>query len=93
MNEERERPGPSSGGAPPPASRQDVIKQLGPYLGLGWTLAISVGLGLAGGYYADRWLDTEPWLMLTGIAIGMGVGFTAVLRTALGASRPDHDDH
>ena len=77
---------------PPPTSGQDVIKQLGPYLGLGWILAISVGLGTAGGYYADRWLDTEPWLTIGGIALGMGVGFTSVLRTVLGgARRRDHE--
>ncbi len=56
-------------------------------------LAISVGLGTAGGYYADRWLDTEPWLTLGGIALGMGVGFTSVLRTVLGGPRTGNRKH
>ncbi len=89
MNEEWEKPGQSSGGVPSPGSREDIVKQLGPYLGLGWVLAISVGLGTAGGYYADRWLDTSPWLTLGGIALGIGAGFTSVLRTVLGSGSPD----
>ncbi|HEX8890235.1 MAG TPA: AtpZ/AtpI family protein [Pyrinomonadaceae bacterium] len=35
-------------------------------LGLGWAL--------------DRWLGTAPWLVVTGIVIGAGVGFYQFIR-------------
>jgi ATP synthase protein I len=53
-------------------------------MGIGWILAISVVGGTLGGYYADRWLGTSPWLTLLGIALGMAAGFLSVFRTLLG---------
>ena len=85
MSEEEERPGESSRQQRKPASRQVIIQQLGPYMGLGWALAVSVALGTVGGYYADRWLGTEPWLTLAGIFLGMAAGITNVLQTLLGS--------
>jgi len=35
-------------------------------LGLGWAL--------------DRWLGTSPWLVVTGIVLGAGVGFYQFIR-------------
>ncbi len=59
------------------------MQQLGPYMGLGFTLAATVAVGTVGGYYADRWLGTSPWLTLLGILFGIGAGLTAVLRVLL----------
>jgi F0F1-type ATP synthase assembly protein I len=28
------------------------------------------------GYVADRWLHTGPWLMVAGVFVGAGLGFT-----------------
>ena len=53
-------------------------------MGIGWVLAISVVGGTLGGYYADRWLGTSPWLTLLGIALGMAAGFLNVFRILLG---------
>jgi ATP synthase protein I len=53
-------------------------------MGIGWVLAVSVVGGTLGGYYADRWLGTSPWLTLLGIALGMATGFLSVFRTLLG---------
>lgn len=53
-------------------------------MGIGWVLAVSVVGGTLGGYYADRWLGTSPWLTLLGIALGMAAGFLSVFRTLLG---------
>ncbi len=59
----------------------EALKELGPYMGLGSVLAISTGAGTIGGVYLDRWLGSSPWLTLTGIFLGIGVGFVAVFQT------------
>lgn len=59
----------------------EALKELGPYMGLGSVLAISTGAGTVGGVYLDRWLGTGPWLTLTGIFLGIGIGFVAVFQT------------
>ena len=63
-------------------------------MGIGWVLAVSVVGGTLGGYYADRWLGTSPWLTLLGIVLGMAAGFLNVFRTLLGseASRKSSPD-
>ena len=50
--------------------------------------AASAGYGLIGaicllgglGYLADRWLNTAPWLLLTGLFLGIVVGFYELAR-------------
>ena len=32
------------------------------------------------GLLLDKWLDTQPWLMLTGLFVGFGVGVWDVIR-------------
>ena len=38
---------------------------------LGTMLFACVAIGLAAGYFADRWLGTQPWLVLVGLAFGI----------------------
>ena len=47
---------------------------------VGITLVISTVIGLASGYYADRWLGTAPWLTMIGLGIGIVVGFVNLFR-------------
>ena len=44
-------------------------------------------VGLAGGYYGDRWLGTAPWLMLLGLLLGIVAGFVSMLRSVKAAER------
>ena len=69
-----------------------MLRELGPYMGLGWVLAVTVALGTVGGYFADRWLGTDPWLTLAGIAIGITAGFVSVLKTVLGTRAPPSEE-
>ena len=62
-------------------SVSEALKELGPYMGLGSVLAVSTGAGTVGGVYLDRWLGISPWLTLTGIVLGIAVGFVAVFQT------------
>ena len=61
----------------------------GPYLTLGLQLALTVVVF----FFLGRWLDgkfgTDPWLMLAGLALGVGGGMTAFLRKALELGREE----
>jgi ATP synthase protein I len=49
---------------------------------VGITLVMATVIGLAGGYYADRWLGTAPWLTMIGLGIGIVAGFVNLFRAA-----------
>lgn len=40
----------------------------------------SVAIGVVLGYYADRWLGTEPWLLFFFMIVGAIAGFQRLLR-------------
>ena len=55
-------------------SRAEIFRRAGPYLSLGVMFAAGIGLGVWGGYKADEWLGTKPWLTVTGVLLGFVVG-------------------
>jgi len=61
---------------------QQVLRQAGPYLNASWTMTAALLLGLALGWWLDRKLGTEPWLMLLGILLGIVVGMYEIARVA-----------
>jgi ATP synthase protein I len=66
-------------------------KALGELSSIGITLVVATVIGLAGGYYLDRWLGTSPWLTLVGLLFGIAAGFVNLFRTVNRAGR-DIDD-
>ena len=50
--------------------------------GVGIEFVVAVGLFAVLGYFADRWLGTEPWLLLAGMGLGFAVGLRAMIRMA-----------
>jgi ATP synthase protein I len=56
----------------------------------GIEFAAAIGIGMAIGYWLDRWLGTEPWLMLVFLALGFAAGIRNLLR--LQASAPGSGD-
>ena len=54
---------------------------------VGIELGLSVGIGLLIGFYMDRWLGTEPWLMLLWLVLGLIAGFRGVFRAVARADR------
>ena len=59
---------------------------------LGTMLFACVAVGLAAGYFADRWLGTSPWLLLIGLGLGIvaaGVNFYRTIKTLNESNRDD----
>lgn len=63
--------------------KQDTTTgQIGAAVNDGWMKAgsflNSILAGALLGYFADRWLGTEPWLVITGIVLGSYSGFLRI---------------
>ncbi len=63
--------------------RRELFRELGRYSALGLELAISVVIGLAFGYYLDKWLGTSPWMTVIWLGIGFAAGVRSLYRAAL----------
>ena len=63
-----------------PDRDEDVARKTGLiYAGvLSFVISTVTMLGL--GWALDRWLGTSPWLVVTGIVVGAGVGFYQFIR-------------
>jgi ATP synthase protein I len=70
-----------------PAQDPSAWKALGELSTVGLTLVVATVIGLAGGYYLDRWLGTSPWLTLVGLLFGIVAGFVNLFRTVKRAER------
>jgi ATP synthase protein I len=66
-------------------------KGLAELTSIGMTMVLCTVIGLAGGYFGDRWLGTSPWLTLVGLLLGIVAGFVNLFRSAKNAEQ-DLDD-
>jgi ATP synthase protein I len=58
-----------------PKAMPASIRDAGPVIGAAYTLiGAIILLGLVG-YFADKWLGTDPWLLIAGLLLGIVVGF------------------
>ncbi len=55
--------------------KRQLIKALGFLSSVGISMVASTFIGLAMGYYLDKWLGTAPWLTLIFLGIGIVSGF------------------
>jgi ATP synthase protein I len=56
---------------------------------IGIQLAVSTMIGAGIGYLLDRWLGTEPWLLVLFFVIGTIAGFREMLRTVSEVSQDE----
>ena len=54
--------------------------EVGPYLGLGMQIALSMALFVVLGYAIDQWLGILPWGTIAGALIGMASIFYHLMR-------------
>ncbi len=63
---------------------QDNVQRSGPAASAAYTLTGGI-LVLGGlGYAVDRWLGTSPWLLISGLVLGIVVGFYALIMATRG---------
>ncbi|MCS6801544.1 MAG: AtpZ/AtpI family protein [Dehalococcoidia bacterium] len=64
-------------------------------LGIGWYIAVAVGLGIGGGIWLDGIAGTAPLFTLVGILLGVTVALVGAFRMMLQATAPRRDlaDH
>ena len=74
-----------------PSGEKGTWRALGELSAIGMTLVVATVIGLAAGYYADRWLGTKPWLLLLGLGLGIAAGFVNLFRSVRRAER-EFDD-
>jgi F0F1-type ATP synthase assembly protein I len=72
----------------PLSSGKDPIVSLARYSEIGFIIPAAVLLGFFIGKLLDYWLHTK-WLYLVGLLFGAVVGFSQMIRMALGASKSD----
>lgn len=58
--------------------RRQLIKSLGFLSSVGISLVAATFIGLAMGYYLDKWLGTSPWMTLIFLGFGIVSGFRNV---------------
>ena len=69
-----------------PASR-NVQKDNARYAGVGLQFAATIGVFALLGFWADRFLDSAPWLLLVGVFLGFGLGLKSLVSN-LGPREP-----
>ena len=75
-----------------PAERGPSRGQTAQLVNLGTMLFACVAVGLAAGYFADRFIGTSPWLLLIGLALGIvaaGVNFYRTIKALNDSNRDD----
>lgn len=76
-----------------PVERPRLTKRATVQMGRGyeaaWEAALSVVLGAVLGIYADRWLDTSPWLLVVFLALGLTVALRRLIRLGQQSAKDD----
>ena len=62
---------------------QENIRRAGPAAAASYTLIGAILLLGGAGYAVDSWQNTEPWGLLSGLLIGLVVGFYEMAKTVL----------
>jgi F0F1-type ATP synthase assembly protein I len=54
---------------------QENLRRSGPAVVAGYTLIGAIVLFGGAGYAIDAWLETSPWFLVSGLLLGVVVGF------------------
>jgi|GEM_PF-3102489 len=65
------------------STKSTVIKQLVPYMGLGFQMAITLLIGLIIGYYIDEWLHTKPFGLIISLLLFSTIAMISFIRTVI----------
>lgn len=62
-------------------SLQENVSRSGPVAGASYTLVGAILLLGGIGYALDLWLDASPWFLISGLSLGIIVGFYELVKT------------
>ena len=62
--------------------KEEINRKSGLAYAAAFSLFACVVAGLIFGWLMDRWLGTQPWLLVVGIVIGAGAGLYEFIRTS-----------
>jgi len=60
--------------------KQEDFRKLAEMSSVALVLPSSIAVGLFFGYVLDKWLHTDPWLLLAFLVFGIISGFTSLFR-------------
>jgi len=69
-----------------------LMRQIASYSTLGLEMGLSVAVGAGIGYYLDKWLKTEPWLLIIFLLFGVVAGFRSLYRVLKRLQKEDSED-
>jgi ATP synthase protein I len=72
--------------------RGKLFRQIASYSTLGLEMGLSVAVGAIIGYYLDKWLHTEPWLLIVFLVFGVVSGFRSLYRALKRFEREDKEE-
>jgi ATP synthase protein I len=72
--------------------RGKIVRQIASYSTLGLEMGLSVAVGAIIGYYLDKWLHSEPWLLIVFLIFGVIAGFRSLYRALKRLQREDKED-
>jgi ATP synthase protein I len=73
-------------------NKAKLIQQIASYSTLGLEMGLSVALGVGIGYYLDKWLHTEPWLLIVFLLLGVIAGFRSLYRAMKRLQKEESED-
>jgi ATP synthase protein I len=76
----------------PGGDKGKIFRQIASYSTLGLEMGLSVAVGAIIGYYLDKWLRTEPWLLIVFLIFGAISGFRSLYRALKRLEREDKED-
>jgi ATP synthase protein I len=77
---------------PPGEDKGKILRQIASYSTVGLEMGLSVAVGAILGYYLDKWLKTEPWLLIVFIIFGAIAGFRSLYRALKRLERENKED-
>ena len=60
-------------------------------IGIGWYFVVCIVGGIIGGLLLDKVADTDPWLTMTGLALGLVLAFYGGYQMLMDVLRPRSD--
>jgi ATP synthase protein I len=76
----------------PGEDKGKILRQIASYSTVGLEMGLSVAVGAIIGYYLDKWLNTEPWLLIVFLIFGAIAGFRSLYRALKRLERENKED-